>query len=181
MATVSKMSSARPPLITGIHWSTSIGATIPSPQFLHNHALPCSTSIRSTGTLRGCSEKQQYYELLGKYDQFVAGWSDLKDPNGNFINSVSQIDSVENFASELRLDYEVRRDDSNKLLKRASNVAGVIMLNHIFSAIDAARIGRTQSGSEQASDIERRTRFAATIYQGSRSRVPMVVAYKPFY
>jgi hypothetical protein len=147
------------------------------------HALPCSTAIRvSNGrSLRGCSEKQQYYELLGKYDQFVAGWSDLKDPNGNLISSVSVIDSVENFTSELRLDYEVRRDDSNKLLKRASNVAGVIMLNHIFSAIDAARIARRQDGSEQTSSMDRRTRFAATIYQGSRSRVPMVVAYKPFY
>ncbi len=145
------------------------------------HALPCSTSIRSTGTLRGCSEKQQYYELLGKYDQFVAGWSDPRDQNGNLISSVSEIDSVENFASELRLDYEIRRDDSNKLLKRASNVAGVIMLNHIFSAIDAARLGRMRSSSEQASHLERRTRFAATIYQGSRSRLPMVIAYKPFY
>ena len=145
------------------------------------HALPCSTSIQSTNTLRGCSEKQQYYELLGKYDQFVAGWSDLRDQNGNLISSVSEIDSVENFASELRLEYEIRRDDSNKLLKRASNVAGVIMLNHIFSAIDAARIGRRQGGSEEASHLERRTRFAATIYQGSRSRLPMVIAYKPFY
>ena len=144
------------------------------------HALPCSTSI-SFVTLRGCQEKQQYYELLGKYDQFVAGWGDLRDQDGNLISSVSEIDSVENFTSELRLDYEVRRDDSNKLLKRASNVAGVIMLNHIFSAIDAARIARRPGGSEQAGDLDHRTRFAAIIYQGSRSRLPMVVAYKPFY
>ena len=145
------------------------------------HALPCSTSIRSTSTLRGCSEKQQYYELLGKYDQFVAGWGDLRDQNGNLISSVSEIDSVENFSSELRLDYEDRRDDSNKMLKRASNVAGVIMLNHIFSAIDAARIARRQAGGEPSARLERRTRLLATIYQGSRGRIPMVVAYKPFY
>ncbi len=150
------------------------------------HALPCSTAIRSSETsegwsLRGCKEKQQYYELLGKYDQFVAGWSDLRDQNGNPINRVSKIDSVENFTSELRLDYEIRRDDSNKLLKRASNVAGVIMLNHVFSAIDAARIARRQGSGNQVENLDRRTRFLATIYQGARSRMPMVVVYKPFY
>ena len=119
--------------------------------------------------------------FLGKYDQ-VCRWMERSSRSERQPDQQRIRDRFRrNFASELRLDYEIRRDDSNKLLKRASNVAGVIMLNHIFSAIDAARLGRMRSSSEQASHLERRTRFAATIYQGSRSRLPMVIAYKPFY
>ena len=145
------------------------------------HALPCSTYIVNEGSLDNCggSEKQQYYELMGKYDQFVAGWSDLQDATGNTVQP-TQIDSVENYLSENRLVYEDRRDDSNKFLKRASNIAGLILVNHAISAIDAARTARVRRGGERAR-LERRTRFLFTMYEGLRGQVPMLMAYKPFY
>jgi hypothetical protein len=150
------------------------------------HALPCSSSVDSyleTGKFSGCSssEVQQYYELLGKYDQFVAGWDDLKDERtGNPIGAYTEIDSVENVVSELRLDYEVQRDDSNKYLKRATNIAGLVLVNHVISAIDAARTARGRAQGVDPATLERRTRFLFTLHQGSRGEVPMLMAYKPF-
>ena len=150
------------------------------------HALPCSSYVETyleTGKFSGCSssEVQQYYELLGKYDQFVAGWDDLQDERtGNPVTAYTEIDSVENVVSELRFDYEVRRDDSNKYLKRATNISGLLLVNHVISAIDAARTARGRAQGVDPATLERRTRFLFTLHQGSRGEVPMLMAYKPF-
>ena len=165
---------------------------LPASRSSITHSLPCSSFVAGanpasyigavTEAIRGCreTEKQQYYELIGKYNQFVAGWNDLVDKSGNRAEP-AQIDSVENYVSEVRLDYEELRNDSNKLLKRASNVAGVIMINHLLSAIDAARLGRGRSAGADAARLERRTRFVFSMHRGVRGEVPMVTAYRPFY
>ena len=62
-------------------------------------------------------DTQQYYEVIGKYDQFVYGWDDTKDLTLDTNNDQVQ--------STLRLDYEDQRNESNKLLKRASVVVGL--------------------------------------------------------
>lgn len=170
---------------------------LPTSRSSITHALPCSSFVASanpalyidavTEAIGGCreTEKQQYYELIGKYYQFGAGWSDLRDGRDKSDDPrevlPAEIDSVENYVSDLRLDYEERRNDSNKLLKRASNVAGVIMINHLLSAIDAARLGRGRSEGADAARLERRTRFVFSMHRGVRGQVPMVTAYKPFY
>jgi len=145
------------------------------------HALPCSTYIVVEGNLDNCdgSEVQQYYELMGKYDQFVSGWADVQDVNGNTVQP-TQVDSVENYLSETRLTYEDRRNDSNVLLKRASSIAGLILVNHAISAIDAARTARAQN-EDKSARLERRTRFLFTFYESMGGQVPMMMAYKPFY
>lgn len=157
------------------------------------HALPCSSQVvevyipardewiqRQTSGLGsaafgGCapSQIQQYYELLGKYDQFVAGWTDLVDSNGNSVEA-TKVDSVENFHSERRLRYEDQRDESNRFLKRASTVSGLILINHVISAIDAARVARARTAGADEAALQRRTRFAVVV-----QHVPMLVAYKP--
>jgi hypothetical protein len=151
------------------------------------HALPCSSLIFrvevETGGLEGLadcnsSEKQQYYELIGKYDQFISGWSDVKEVETGNLVQPTQVDSVEKYESTTRFAYEIRRDESNKFLKRASGVAGLILVNHVFSAIDASRVARTRN-SERAS-LERRTRFAFVYRPWDSHQVPMVMAYKPF-
>jgi hypothetical protein len=99
---------------------------------------------------------------------------------GNAVQTYTEIDSVEKVHSELRLDYEVKRDDSNKYLKRASNIAGVILVNHVISAIDAARTARARAAGADEAMLERRTRLLFTLHPGSRGQVPMLMAYKPF-
>ena len=168
------------------------------------HALPCSSEVREvyiparrewkdqqqtselgSAAFGGCepSQIQQYYELLGKYDQFVAGWDDLKHVrrDGSIGNDAeyTEVDSVENFHSERRLRYEDDRDESNRFLKRASMVSGFILVNHVISAIDAARVARARAAGADEAALQRRTRLALVMQPWVRGRVPMLVAYKP--
>ena len=76
-----------------------------------NHALPCSSYVDTyleTGKFTGCDdfEIRQYYELIGKYDQFVAGWGDLVRVDTENKVAPTSVDSVENFLSDHRLNYE---------------------------------------------------------------------------
>ena len=150
------------------------------------HALPCSSEVvevyipamqqSGSAAFGGCasSQIQQYYELIGKYDQFASGWTDLvRVSTGNAV-APTEVDSVENFHSERRLRYEDQRDESNRFLKRASTVTGVILINHVISAIDAARVARARAAGADEAALRRRTRLALVV-----QRVPMLVAYKP--
>lgn len=148
------------------------------------HALPCSSYVVNDGIegLGDCPEPeaQQYYELIGKYNQFVSGWSDLTDDNGSPVQP-TVVDSVEEFHSEIRLAYEDRRDDSNRFLERASTVTGLILVNHVLSAIDASRVARQAAAGKDAAAIDGRTRFAFLTQRGLRGGAPILLAYKPFY
>ena len=164
------------------------------------HALPCSsevinvyiparrewkdqqqTSGLGSAAFGGCapSQIQQYYELLGKYDQYVAGWDDLVRRSTGNAAVPTEVDSVENFHSERRLRYEDQRDESNRFLKRASTISGVILINHVISAIDAARVARARAAGADEAALRGRTRLALVMQPWVRGRVPMLVAYKP--
>ena len=130
--------------------------------------------------LKGCSttETQQYYELIGKYDQFIAGWRDVtNESTGNRVH-YANIDSAENFSSDFRQEYEDRRHDSNKYLKRAGNVAGLLLVNHVLSAIDAARVARARNQGQEEAAIARRIRFHATL---DGDRTARLTAWRPFF
>jgi len=71
------------------------------------------------------TQTQQYYEMIGKYDQFYAGWADA-----------SQFEYSER--GGMRLEYMDMREESNVQLKKASTMASIAILNHILSAVDAA-------------------------------------------
>ena len=147
------------------------------------HALPCSVFVaEGKAGLAKCpeSEVQQYYELIGKYDQFVVGWDDLQHPNGGSATP-SAVDSVESVSSAKRLAYERRRDESNEFLERASTMTGLILVNHVLSAIDASLVARDAANGKAAAAIEGRTRFAFTTRDGLRGGAPILLAYKPFY
>ena len=149
------------------------------------HALPCSSYVDvyiETGKFKGCddAEIQQYYELLGKYDQFVPGWTDLIRADTGNPAQPTEVDSVENFHSARRLTYEIDRDESNKFLKRASTLTGLILINHVFSAIDAARVTRARAEGADEVALQRRTRMAFVMQPWRRGHVPMLMAYKPF-
>ena len=158
------------------------------------HALPCSSAVPfyvKTGRFNGVdendqrfscdeSEIQQYYELVGKYNQYVAGWGDLVRVSDGNLATYADVDSVENFHSDKRLSYEDQRDESNRYLKRASTLTGLILINHVFSAIDAARVARARSQGVDAAALRRRTRVEMVMQPWQRGHVPMLMAYKPF-
>jgi len=70
------------------------------------------------------TKTQQYYEMIGKYDQFKAGWDDYYDgdpamtPNRDY--------------------YEGLRHTSNLQFKRASYCAMVSLGNRVLSILDSA-------------------------------------------
>ena len=109
----------------------------------YNASQPESQQYFETETLPSKSEDiQQYYELVGKYAQFVYGWSD-----------VTSTFTTDNMAvqSSLRQQYETRRNDSNKYLKRASVITGLAVLNRIASAIHASAYTRSLQKQEEPS------------------------------
>lgn len=67
---------------------------------------------------------QQYYEMIGKYDQFKQGWIDWV-PGSPDLTAV-------------RDQYETLRDDSNRAYIKASYCSMAILGNHLISALDAA-------------------------------------------
>ena len=69
--------------------------------------LPCKRAQDGCHTV----DTQQYYEMIGKYDQFVFGWSDVRDVGFETGNG-----DVE---SSRRIDYEDRRNESNKTAQNA--------------------------------------------------------------
>lgn len=67
---------------------------------------------------------QQYYEMIGKYDQFVAGWDDYQKGQPDLTPK--------------RNHYLDMRDNSNKQFKNASACVMAVLANHVLSAFDAA-------------------------------------------
>lgn len=75
--------------------------------------------------------EQQYYELIGKYEQFSRGWDDspLEDPPGT-VNPIRT-------TSERFHEYSQMRARANDQYDVASTFVSLAVVNHILSAIDA--------------------------------------------
>lgn len=68
---------------------------------------------------------QQYYELIGKYNQYSPGWDDYA--------------AEENFEEISRrfLEYSRMRGKANDFYNVSSTVLSLIVVNHVLSAVDA--------------------------------------------
>lgn len=102
------------------HWDAeSYRAWIDEYKEAHNGELPgnFTHSLPETKT-------QQYYEMIGKYDQFVNWWDDYNPAIGARGQSAR------------RLDYEEQRHRSNINYDRAHLASIVAFMNHIVSVID---------------------------------------------
>ena len=69
-------------------------------------------------------KNQTYYENIGKYNQFNIGWDDALE------NRVED--------SELRESYTFMRKYANDAFELSRTFSTIIILNHIFSALEAA-------------------------------------------
>jgi len=70
--------------------------------------------------------EQQYYELIGKYNQYSSGWNTF-DPATDDFRKVPQI----------MLDYSKMRGEANDTYNVAAKAVIGIYINHVLSAIDA--------------------------------------------
>ncbi|MBA4407567.1 hypothetical protein C0389_09855 [bacterium] len=73
---------------------------------------------------------QQYYELIGKYQQFNVGWKQFgDDPNKSFTYDVDPLVFTE---------YTAMFYQADEYYNVASKAVIVVIINHIVSALDAA-------------------------------------------
>ncbi len=75
--------------------------------------------------------EQQYYELIGKYEQFSRGWDDsqIPEPPGT-VNPVRS-------TSARFFEYAKMRARANDQYDVASTFVNVAVVNHVLSALDA--------------------------------------------
>jgi hypothetical protein len=101
-----------------------------------NESLPPWERIEDWDALNHCESpfshhlprygQQQYYELIGKYPQYSAGWDEF-DPEVDPFRYVPQI----------MKDYSVMRGNANDAYNVASKAVIGLYINHLLSAIDA--------------------------------------------
>ncbi|GEM_PF-501529 len=79
-------------------------------------------------------DSQQFYELIGKYQTFQAGWTNLAhDPTkspGPY--------NFETYRDPVFVNYAYSRQDANNFYDYANDGIYFVVLNHILSAADAA-------------------------------------------
>jgi hypothetical protein len=78
--------------------------------------------------------EQQYYELIGKYQQFYQGWDDADAA----LTTYGQITAKLTNQSTRFKYYSVERGKANDFYSTASTAVTIAIVNHILSAIDAA-------------------------------------------
>ncbi len=78
---------------------------------------------------------QEYYEMIGKYDQFRAGWDDYGYWSNDFLSDTIPGQSV---VSANRETYLNMRKDANDFYSVANKFLIFTMVNHLVAAFDAA-------------------------------------------
>jgi hypothetical protein len=79
-------------------------------------------------------KNKEYYENIGKYNQFFPGWDDAREYAGEEPESSKS----GLFAyTEHRSKYLKLRDKANRLKSVASYSVSALMFNHVISAVDA--------------------------------------------
>ena len=75
--------------------------------------------------------EQQYFELIGKYQNFVTGWADadLMVVNRNNYGS---------YKTSMFTSYSFDRQQANSYFDKGTTALTVVILNHILSSADAA-------------------------------------------
>ncbi len=85
------------------------------------------------------TKTQQYYEMIYKYpSQFGAGWTELgelgEDIDWAYYENGKNLDRLTPDVSK----YKKLRNRSNDFYATATNMASIVLINHLASAIDAA-------------------------------------------
>lgn len=105
-------------------------------------------------------KNQQYYENIGKYNQFIIGWQDFREGILPAEGGTFTLDDYDNgrlnnkdllTISPQRNAYTELRKDSNDNFKRATTLVTVALFNHLISAVDAGLTTKKLNQRIQAS------------------------------
>jgi hypothetical protein len=97
---------------------------------------------------------RHFYENVGKYDQFVGGWSDI---NTDWYWEEKDVgDSIEIvIKTPMKANYLDQRFESNQMLTFAKYSVSVLMFNHVVSGLEAVWSSqRKTQGKTQSNKIE---------------------------
>lgn len=75
--------------------------------------------------------EQQYYELIGKYQNFVTGWADAD-------LSVVNRNNYGSYKTEMFIGYSYDRQKANDYYNKGTTSLTLVVLNHLLSSADAA-------------------------------------------
>lgn len=75
--------------------------------------------------------EQQYYEVIGKYQNFVPGWADAD------LNTVNR-NNYGSYKTTMFVDYSYDRQKANDYYDNGSTTLIGVVVNHLLSAADAA-------------------------------------------
>lgn len=95
---------------------------------------------------------QQYYEMIGKYQQFNPGWSDYSDsdyPPDGYTYPDPVTPTFKWYAGE--------RGKANDYYNTASTAVIVVVANHILSAVEAALAANSYNRSLLQADVKLRS------------------------
>jgi hypothetical protein len=113
----------------------------------------------------------EYYENIGKYDQFVWGWDDLVPISDTLPIPENNYRSPTN-----RPKYLLMRESANKSFDRARKATILVIANHLLSAFDAALSAQRQNRSAMHS---RKLDVSVQVVQIRETPTPWVtVAYQ---
>lgn len=79
---------------------------------------------------------QQYYELIGKYQNFVPGWSDASATISAAVN-YSDPNSYVNVKTNMFNSYAFDRQQANDYFDTSTRFITGVIINHLLSAADA--------------------------------------------
>jgi hypothetical protein len=117
------------------------GSIIGSNEDTNGDSIPDWTSydVDSIDVIRD----RDFYENIGKYNQFVGGWDDIDE---YWVEAKSVGDSTEWLIMTVNRDsYLDLREEHNRYLQLAAYSVSAIMFNHIISAVDAVWETRRRS------------------------------------
>ncbi len=105
--------------------------------------------------ITGVVRDRDFYENIGKYDQFLGGWDDAYDGNTPLWERTEKDvgDSTEIiYLTKNKEDYLDMRYASNQMAKIASYAVSAIMFNHVISAIEAVYSSQNARREEKRVD-----------------------------
>ena len=97
-------------------------------------------------------DRREYYENLGKWDQFVFGWEDFSDPR-NYVDlgpDYTSQDLQDPRTSALREAYRRMREDSNDQFTNRDRLLYLNMVTRVFSAFQVAYLQGALGGGPRS-------------------------------
>ncbi len=121
-------------------------------------------------------DAQTFYEVIGKENEFVAGWDDAN------LDSITVDENSISGNSEHRQNYRNMRAKATDYSRMQAYFLGGIVLNHLVSAVDAALAAQFHNKKLYQTETRwyHRVRMDAMLALNNGGPEPMVRAYLPF-